>query len=285
MIARVFPRRTNATPTDELAFTSPPGLLPPDVDEVHVSVTFTYDLPRAELLAKEWAHVAPVKIGGPALGDAGGEFVPGRYLKPGYVITSRGCPNRCWFCSVWRREGAIRELPIHDGWNVLDSNLLACSESHVKAVFAMLARQPRRAEFTGGLEARLLRPWHAEALRALHPQSVFFAYDTPDDLEPLRESAKLMAAVEFPTAGHRLRCYVLCGYPRDTLEAAEVRCRQVLALGFFPMAMAYRDRAGMVSDEWRRFARRWINPWIVASSMKPATVRPNESSLFDLCAV
>ena len=41
---------------------------------------------------------------------SGGDFVPGRYLAPGYVITSRGCPNRCWFCSVWRREGALREF-------------------------------------------------------------------------------------------------------------------------------------------------------------------------------
>ena len=28
--------------------------------------------------------MAPVKIGGPALNDNGGDFVPGRYLKKGY---------------------------------------------------------------------------------------------------------------------------------------------------------------------------------------------------------
>ena len=44
-IARVFPRRTKATPDDPLAFTGPPprgGLL--DIEEVHVSVAFTYDM-------------------------------------------------------------------------------------------------------------------------------------------------------------------------------------------------------------------------------------------------
>lgn len=96
--ARVFPRKTKASPDDEYAFFSAPGDSLPDIDEVHVSVTFTYDLPRAEYLAREWAHVAPVKIGGPATGMAGGNFTPGMYLKPGYVITSRGCPNHCWFC-------------------------------------------------------------------------------------------------------------------------------------------------------------------------------------------
>jgi hypothetical protein len=31
-------------------------------------------------------------------------------------------------------------LPIIDGWNVLDDNLLACPREHVEAVFAMLWR-------------------------------------------------------------------------------------------------------------------------------------------------
>ena len=138
-IIRVFPRRTNATPIDPLAYIGPPDLFA-EADEVHISVAFTWDLPEAEKLAKQWAAVAPVRIGGPATGEPGGGFEPGRYLKPGYIITSRGCPNRCWFCSVWKREGDVRELPIRDGWNVLDDNLLACSDTHIKRVFAMLHR-------------------------------------------------------------------------------------------------------------------------------------------------
>ena len=92
-IARVFPRRTTATPDDALAFTTPPpkqGL--PDIDEVHISVAFSYDMEKAERLAEQWAALGvPVKVGGPATGTPGGNFVPGRYLKQGYVITSRGC--------------------------------------------------------------------------------------------------------------------------------------------------------------------------------------------------
>lgn len=83
-IARVFPRKTNATPQDELAFFgTPPLLLLPEIDEVHVSVTFTYDKQIAEDLAEEWRLAGvPVKIGGPAYDDpADGEFIPGMYLK------------------------------------------------------------------------------------------------------------------------------------------------------------------------------------------------------------
>ena len=52
-IARVFPRKTAATPSDELVFfEQPPMLTLPEIDEVHVSVAFTYDIKRAEVLGK-----------------------------------------------------------------------------------------------------------------------------------------------------------------------------------------------------------------------------------------
>jgi hypothetical protein len=59
-LVRVFPRRTRATPNDAMAFTEPPGLFPPEASAVHVSVAFTYDLPKADWLAKQWARPASV---------------------------------------------------------------------------------------------------------------------------------------------------------------------------------------------------------------------------------
>lgn len=262
-LARVFPRRTKATPTDALAFIEPPGLFPPEVDAVHVSVTFSWDIPRAEWLAKQWEHIAPVTVGGPAMGTRGQDFEPGVYVKHGYVITSRGCPNRCWFCDVWKRDGDIRELPIRDGHNVLDDNLLACSEGHVQAVFEMLGRQ-RGVEFTGGLEAARLEDWHVERLRALRPKQMFFAYDTDDDLEPLTEAGRKLLAAGWTRQAHTLRCYVLIGQPKDTFDAAEIRLRASIDAGFLPMAMLWRGRDGTPPRSWRKFQRRWARPAIIA---------------------
>jgi hypothetical protein len=262
-LVRVFPRRTRATPDDKLAYVGEPDMFV-EADEVHISVTFTYDFPEAERLEKEWRHVAPVKIGGPATGEPGGYFEPGRYIKKGYVITSRGCPNNCWFCSVPKREGALRELPIRDGWNVLDDNLLACSDEHIVAVFSMLKRQKHKAEFTGGLEAKRLKAWHCELLRALNPTQFFFAYDTEDDLGPLRTAGKMLTESGFPIGSHAKRCYVLVGYQKDTAAAAETRLRQSLDAGFLPMAMLYRDKGGKTEREWRRFQRQWARPAIIA---------------------
>jgi hypothetical protein len=269
-IIRVFPRRTNATPVDGLAFIGSPDLFSQslEADKVHVSVAFTWDIPAAEKLLREWGRIAPAEIGGPALGLPGGDFTPGMYLKQGYVITSRGCPNRCWFCSVWRREGeTLRELPVTDGWNVLDDNLLACSDGHIKAVFAMLARQGRRPYFTGGLEAARLKPWHVEGLAGLRPAEIFFAYDTPDDREPLYEAGKMLMAAGFRSC-HPLRAYALIGYPGDTFEKAESRLFDCLNAGFTPMAMLYRDRAGGRDPAWVRFAWPWARPAVIYAKQR-----------------
>ena len=264
---RVFPRKTKATPDDELARFDSPSLFD-EADKIDISVTFTWDIPKAEQLYNEWKKVSSnIHIGGPAYNDRGGEFIPGEYIKLGYVMTSRGCPNNCWFCYVPRREGTIRELKIKEGYNLLDSNILACSKEHIKSVFAMLKKQKERPRFTGGLEAKRMEPWIAQEIVSLNPSSAYFAYDTPDDYEPLVYAAELLK-----NAGARLRnysCYVLIGYKNDTLEKAELRLKRVLQLGMFPMAMLYNNREGLDDGiKWKQFQREWANRYIVGSKLR-----------------
>jgi hypothetical protein len=268
-LIRVFPRQTKATPQDERAYFGPPDLFVPYADEVHISVTFTYDKPAGERLADQWRHVAPVKIGGVAYGDPGQDFIPGRYIKPGYTFTSRGCPRRCWFCSVWKRDPVPRLLPIQDGWNILDDNLLACPRPHVEAVFAMLRRQGRRVEFTGGLEALALEDYQVGLLADLKPRpNCFFAYDPGDAFETLQSAGRRLLAAGFTARSHRLRCYVLIGFPKDTFDAAEKRLRAIASVGFTPMAMLWRPETAtaekwMPGPEWRGLQRRWARPAII----------------------
>ena len=268
-ILRVFPRRTKATPTDDGVRIGYPGLFDEPVDEVHISTVFTYDLRESELLAKAWNGYGEVKVGGPGTGMAGSEFVGGMYLRHGYTITSRGCHNTCWYCDVWSREGPVRELPIVEGYNVLDDNLLACSEGHVRAVFDMLGRQWERVELTGGLEARILKAWHVDLIAKTNPRQVFFAYDKDGDLEPLREASRLFKAAgwpETPGKADRLRCYVLIGYDGDTMEGAEGRLRAAMSAGFLPSAMLYTNKKGVsAGGKWPAFQRIWHRPAIIKS--------------------
>lgn len=271
-IARVFPVRTSATPVDDLAFIGSPDLFSQkiEVDKVHISVTFSWDIQEGERLYNEWKKIAPTEIGGPAMGTRGEDFTPGMYLKEGYVITSRGCNNLCWFCNVWKREGETRELPIKEGYIIQDDNLLSCTENHIKEVFAMLAKQKERPIFYGGLESRKLQDWHCKELLNLRPKQMFFAYDTPEDKEPLYDAGKLLFKHGFSRSSQSLRCYVLVGYPLDTFEAADKRLNETMEAGFMPFAMLYRDDSGWRDPEWIKFTWPWMRPAAISQKYRQA---------------
>lgn len=257
-IIRVFPRRTKATPDDGMVFIGEVPLWRPTVKEVHISCTFTWDKPECERLADNWEQAGyDVLIGGPAYDALGEDFIPGRYLKKGYVVTSRGCNNRCWFCSAWRREGKLRELPITEGWILQDNNLLQCSESHIRQVFAMLKKQNHPVEFSGGLESQKLKDWHVDWLAELKPRQVFFAYDCGDDYAPLVVAGRKLQYVGFDMKGRVLRCYVLIGYRGDSFREAEWRLIRTMKAGFWPMAMLWCGEDRNVNPEWRKFQRQW----------------------------
>jgi hypothetical protein len=259
-----------------------------EVQEVHVSVTFTWDKSRGEYLADLWSRAGyDVKIGGPAYDALGEEFVPGRYLAHGNIITSRGCPNKCWFCWVPKREGrVIRELPISDGWLLHDSNLLACSETHIRAVLDQLSKYPQKAAFVGGLEAKILEDWHIKAIKECRAARLYFAYDTPDDLKPLQDAGRRLLEAKFTAHGGHLFAYVLCGYPKDTMESAEKRMWQAIEAGFMPYAMLYRDQRGEYQRTWRHFQGTWVNVRHIRARIRGSKYSPkkfkNRVSLFDL---
>jgi hypothetical protein len=131
-------------------------------------------------------------------------------------------------------------------------------------------RGGRKVEFTGGLEAKALKEWHVERLAKIRPAQMFFALDTPDDEEPLRNASRMLLAAGFER--HTMRCYVLIGYPRDTFDQAESRLRLCVDLGFYPMAMLWRNTEGTTLPEWRAFQRLWARPAIISARLKSGNV-------------
>jgi hypothetical protein len=172
---------------------------------------------------------------------------------------------------VWKREPKLIELPISDGGNLLDDNILACSDAHIKAVFAMMMNN-KPCEFTGGLEAKLLKPWHCFYLANLKPKQIFFAYDTPDDLEPLVEAGKLLR--KHGIKSNALRCHVLMGWfglksmPDDTMDAAEKRMWQTVDAGFITSAMLYCNAEGKRLSGWNKFQGSWQRPARIKAKIK-----------------
>ena len=259
-IARVFPRRTKYTPDDNLVYISPPGLFDGDFDSVLVSCLFTWDKTRAERLAEKWSKVcSDTKLGGPAYDDPGGEFTPEKFNRKGFIHTSRGCIRKCSFCFVPKREGALRELTIHEGPWIMDNNLLACSEKHVTSVFDMLDTQ-RDVKFLGGLDARILKDYQIDRLVKLGTRLkyFYFAYDNLRDQEAV--SSAIDRCYKAGLEQKHMGCYVLVGYEEDTPEQADKRCEWVFVQGGQPFAMFYRDdknKGKRKSAEWQKVVKKW----------------------------
>ena len=79
----------------------------------------------------------------------------------------------------------------------------------------------------------------------------------------------MLLAAGWTRESHRLRAYVLCGYPGDTFAAADARLRTALAAGCTPMAMVYRSKNGIEPPEWHAWARQWIRPACIHSVEEP----------------
>lgn len=268
-IIRVFPRKTSFTPKDEYSFVGDPPMIRPEADEVHISVTFTWDIKEGFRLADAWKPYCPVvSIGGPALNSIANGFEPNVYIRQGVVFTSRGCNNQCPWCLVPKREGGLREIEIHEGNIIQDNNLLQCSRLHLDKVFNMLKKQ-RTIQFTGGLDSRLITDDIADEIRDLKINQLFLASDTKEAIKPLRKAIKKLRM-----SRHKIRCYVLLKFnPFETLSDATERMHLIWEAGATPFAQLYQppDEYIRYPREWLLFARTWSRPAAIYAEMKSLT--------------
>jgi hypothetical protein len=266
-IARVFPRRTNLSPDDPDAYFWPPDLFTPSYDKILISVTFTWDIAVAQSLAVSWTRKGPVKIGGPAIdGESRGEFTPGLFIRRGAIITSRGCPNRCPWCFI---RAPLKELIIHEGNNILDNNILACSPGHLDRLWSMLRRQ-HSIRFSGGLEAERVTPAVVDRFRSLRIADLFLAYDDESRWPGFVRAVELLRP-HFNR--ERLHAFVLIGRDGDTLDRALGRLVAAYEAGVMPFAMLYRPADGSIPEprrDWMKLHKQWSRPAIIKSLMRRA---------------
>ena len=274
-VIRVFPKRDSYTPIDDLAFVGDPQLFLPAAKEVHVSVTFTWDLEEGHRLKEAWGKYYPVvKIGGPAVKDnLVNGFKPGMYIKQGVTFTSRGCDRNCPWCLVPEREGEIRLLDIQPGWIIQDNNLLMTNHRHQEKVYRMLKCQQQEALFTGGIDARLVDDWVAEQFRDIRIKRIYLAADTAGSLSVLARAVGKLSFLH----RERMTCYVLIGFEEETLEGVEEKLRDVWEIGCMPFAMLYQppDKYLEYESDWKELARKWTRPQIIRARMRNGQLSQN----------
>jgi hypothetical protein len=246
------------TPNDDMVFIGDPPLFRPEADEVHVSVTFTWDIREGHRLQSAWADYYPVvKIGGPAFGNVNGHFTPGIYIKRGVTFTTRGCNNRCPWCLVPGHEGRLVEIKdFAPGYIVQDNNLLQSSRPHIERVFAMLRKQNKPIIFSGGLQASLIDDWFIEQLRTIRLDSLFLAADNISALKPLKRALGKLSCYD----RRKLRVYCMIGKD-ETIDQATERLETIWRLGGLPFAQLYQPPGRIeYSLEWKALVREWSRP-------------------------
>lgn len=273
-LLRVFIRRTSQTPDDDYVKIGMPDLFKPkDIEEVHISTIFTWDIEKALELQKDYLQYYPkVLVGGPAFtnNNYDPKFCFGRYVKKGITITTRGCNNNCAWCLVPKIEGRFEEINIESGNIIQDNNILLANKNHLRKVFQMLRTQ-NQIRFLGGLDKRILKYWHIEELRSLKIKEIWLSFDSWDNRKEFINIIEKLKKSGFKR--NHIRCYVLAGF-NEPIQTSEDRLRFVYKCGALPFIQVYQPInkkkrfAGEKSREDNLFVRRWSRPAIIKTINK-----------------
>lgn len=90
------------------------------------------------------------------------ELYPELTKDKAFGFLTRGCPNKCGFCCVWKKEGLVthKVADLSEWWNgqkeiiLLDANILAY-RNHIE-LLEQLAQSGALVDFTQGLDARFI---------------------------------------------------------------------------------------------------------------------------------
>lgn len=240
-------------------------------DRVYVSTVFTRTQPDIEALR---ALHPEVIIGGTGWDVAAALPDEVEASRPDYSLYGidyglgflwRGCANKCAFCYVPRKEGAMRQVatladlinPKSNRLILLDNNLTAAP--NVVEILAEIADRHLTVNFNQGLDIRRVTPEIAAALARVRfsnhtfkRDSLHFAFDQPALEADIRRGVRILA--EAGIKPYRLTVYMLCGY-NTTFEQDMHRFNVLRELGCDPYVMIYNDRG----DHQLRHFDRWVN--------------------------
>lgn len=172
---------------------------------------------------------------------------------------TRGCPNRCPWCVVPKKEGEIRahadieEFAKHKDVVLLDNNVLA--HDHGIAQIEKIARLGLRVDFNQGLDARRIDNGVAKRLASLKwLKPLRLACDQKGQIDSIRKAVELLRWHNCTPRAYFV--YVLVKDVDDALE----RVRFLKGMGLDPFAQPYRDFDNQEEPtlEQKQFAR-WVN--------------------------
>lgn len=184
--------------------------------------------------------------------------------KEAYGFLTRGCVNKCPFCIVPRKEGAIRPhadisefLGDRKSAVLMDNNVLA-SEWGLQQIEKIISLGIR-VDFNQGIDCRIIAKNKSIAKllsRVKWIRNIRMAYDSSAITEEVETAINYLKEAGIPS--WRMWFYMLV--KENEIKDAEERALHLDYLGCTPFAMPYRDLDSNKppSEEQRKFAR-WVN--------------------------
>lgn len=198
-------------------------------------------------------------------------------IKPDYDLyqmdyslgyTSRGCPNKCYFCVIPKSEGSFKRWQHPKEWHdfrfkkarVLDPNILADPEWFME-VTDWFIEHNIALDFSQGLDIRLVTPEIAEQLNRIRFwKPIHFAWDNEKDKEKILRGIRILKDAGMSNIlRHKSLFYVYCHNPKQH-DSALRRCRILKenGVGAFVMYNIDIPRTQEIID-----LQRWANrPWL-----------------------
>lgn len=168
---------------------------------------------------------------------------PGMNYSVGFL--TRGCPNKCPWCFVWRKEGNIHPVADiedfcrHKEVVLMDNNVLA-HEHGIKQI-EKIAKMGIKVDFNQGLDARLIDDSVARLLSKVKwLKPIRLACDTSSQMKYVHKAVELLRWYNArPTA---YSCYVLVrpGKVDDAIK----RVKFLKGIGVDPFVQPYQPSKG-----------------------------------------
>lgn len=190
-----------------------------------------------------------------------------KIIDTAYGFLTRGCPRKCGFCVVSRKEGCksikVADLgQFHSDQKVvklLDPNITACSEK--EDLFNQLIKSKAMIDFTQGLDARLTTDADINLLNQMKIKSIHFAWDnyefkTYESLKWIRPQLK--------NRKNNPAVYVLTNFNTSHEQDLE-RVYKLRELKYDPYIMIFDKQ---FAPKETRYLQRWVNNRIIFKSVE-----------------
>lgn len=193
-----------------------------------------------------------------------------------YGFLTRGCPNKCPWCVVPRKEGRIKpymdvdEIAIEGRTNLvlMDNNILAAGRYAVEQ-FQKIIERGYRVDFNQALDARLMNEEFAELMARMKwiDRRIRFGCDSHGQI---KDCEKAIAMINARGYKGEYFLYTMIGGKSDFKESFErtnywwVRnqeCREQHLPNIYPYAQPYRDpdNPHHIIPQWQLDMARWVN--------------------------